>query len=87
LAKSTKKAYIRLLAKSNPAEYRSVSRPNEGGPVLWSDEADRVYLLREGRRLDEGAVTSVLQRAQLDALYGSRGNTNRGTIQSPQELN
>ena len=55
--------------------------------MLWGDEADRAYLLREGRRLDEGAVTSVLQRAQLDALYGSRGNTNRGTIQSPQELN
>jgi hypothetical protein len=40
LAKSTKKTYIRLLAKSNPAEYRSVSRPNEEGPVLWGDERE-----------------------------------------------
>ena len=55
--------------------------------MLWGDEADRACLLLEGRRLDEGAVTSVLQRAQLDALYGSPGNTNRGTIQGPQELN
>jgi hypothetical protein len=33
--------------------------------VLWGDEADRAYLLREGTRLDEGAVTSVLQRSWM----------------------
>jgi iron complex transport system ATP-binding protein len=32
--------------------------------------ADRAYLLRDGKRLAEGPVGSVLQRAQLEELYG-----------------
>lgn len=31
--------------------------------------ADRAYLLRQGARVDEGAVGQVLGRAQLEALY------------------
>jgi iron complex transport system ATP-binding protein len=33
--------------------------------------ADRAYLLRAGERIAEGAVKSVLTRAQLEALYGA----------------
>jgi iron complex transport system ATP-binding protein len=33
--------------------------------------ADRVYLLREGSCVAEGAVRAVLGRAQLEALYGT----------------
>src|SRR5438477_4162470 len=33
--------------------------------------ADRAFLLREGARIAEGATGSVLNRAQLEALYGA----------------
>jgi iron complex transport system ATP-binding protein len=33
--------------------------------------ADRAYLLRDGTRIAEGPVGSVLTRAQLEALYGA----------------
>jgi iron complex transport system ATP-binding protein len=33
--------------------------------------ADRAFLLRAGARIGEGAVASVLNRAQLEALYGA----------------
>jgi iron complex transport system ATP-binding protein len=33
--------------------------------------ADRVYLLREGVRIAEGASGAILDRAQLEALYGA----------------
>jgi iron complex transport system ATP-binding protein len=33
--------------------------------------ADRAYLLRDGIRIAEGAVGSVLNREQLEALYGA----------------
>jgi iron complex transport system ATP-binding protein len=33
--------------------------------------ADRAYLLRDGTRIGEGAVRTVLDRAQLETLYGS----------------
>ena len=36
--------------------------------MLWGDEADRTCLMK----------ARLLACAQLDALYGSRGNTNRG---------
>jgi iron complex transport system ATP-binding protein len=37
--------------------------------------ADRAYLLRAGERIAEGAVGSVLTRAQLEALYGAAVET------------
>jgi iron complex transport system ATP-binding protein len=33
--------------------------------------ADRVYLLRQGARIAEGASGAILDRAQLEALYGA----------------
>ena len=33
--------------------------------------ADRAFLLREGARIAEGAIGAVLNRAQLEALYGA----------------
>jgi iron complex transport system ATP-binding protein len=33
--------------------------------------ADRAYLLREGARIGEGSVEAVLERSQLETLYGS----------------
>jgi iron complex transport system ATP-binding protein len=33
--------------------------------------ADRVYLLRQGARIAEGATGTILGRAQLEALYGA----------------
>jgi iron complex transport system ATP-binding protein len=33
--------------------------------------ADRAYLLKQGSRLAEGATASVLNRVQLEALYGA----------------
>jgi iron complex transport system ATP-binding protein len=33
--------------------------------------ADRVYLLRQGERIAEGATGAILDRAQLEALYGA----------------
>jgi iron complex transport system ATP-binding protein len=33
--------------------------------------ADRVYLLRQGVRIAQGASGAILDRAQLEALYGA----------------
>ena len=33
--------------------------------------ADRVYLLRQGKRITEGATGAILDRPQLEALYGT----------------
>jgi iron complex transport system ATP-binding protein len=33
--------------------------------------ADRAFLLRQGARIAEGAIGAVLNRAQLEALYGA----------------
>ena len=33
--------------------------------------ADRAYLLRDGKRLADGTVAEVLERARLEELYGS----------------
>jgi iron complex transport system ATP-binding protein len=33
--------------------------------------ADRVYLLRDGARIAEGATDAILDRAQLATLYGA----------------
>jgi iron complex transport system ATP-binding protein len=33
--------------------------------------ADRAYLLRDGTRIAEGAIGAVLNRAQLEVLYGA----------------
>jgi iron complex transport system ATP-binding protein len=33
--------------------------------------ADRAYLLREGSRVAEGAVQTVLTRERLESLYGA----------------
>ena len=33
--------------------------------------ADRAFLLREGARIAEGATGAVLNRTQLEALYGA----------------
>jgi iron complex transport system ATP-binding protein len=33
--------------------------------------ADRAYLLRDGARIAEGAVSAVLNRTQLESLYGA----------------
>ena len=34
--------------------------------------ADRAYLLRQGVRIADGEVHTVLNRAQLQALYGAK---------------
>lgn len=58
-------------------EIRALAKSGHGVPFTTHDPnhalraADRAYLLRDGRRLNEGAVASVLQRAQLEALYGA----------------
>src|SRR5262249_13865613 len=57
---------IRALAKSGHGVLFTTHDPNHALRA-----ADRAYLLREGRRLDEGPVDMVLQRAQLEALYSS----------------
>jgi iron complex transport system ATP-binding protein len=33
--------------------------------------ADRVYLLRDGARIAEGATGAILGRVQLETLYGA----------------
>jgi iron complex transport system ATP-binding protein len=33
--------------------------------------ADRAYLLRDGARIAEGAIGAVLNRTQLEELYGA----------------
>jgi iron complex transport system ATP-binding protein len=55
---------IRALAKSGHGVLFTTHDPNHALRA-----ADRAYLLREGRRLNEGAVASVLQQAHLEALY------------------
>ena len=55
---------IRALAKSGHGVLFTTHDPNHALRA-----ADRAYLLRDGRRLNEGTVASVLQRAQLEALY------------------
>jgi iron complex transport system ATP-binding protein len=57
---------IRALSKSGHGVLFTTHDPNHALRA-----ADRAYLLREGRRLNEGAVDSVLQRPQLEALYGA----------------
>jgi len=34
--------------------------------------ADRAFLLRQGVRIADGEVRTVLNRAQLEALYGAK---------------
>jgi iron complex transport system ATP-binding protein len=57
---------IRALAKSGHGVLFTTHDPNHALRA-----ADRAYLLRAGKRLDEGPVETVLQRAQLEALYGA----------------
>jgi len=57
---------IRALARSGHGVLFTTHDPNHALRA-----ADRAYLLREGKRLDEGPVDTVLQRAQLEALYGA----------------
>ena len=57
---------VRTLAKSGHGVLFTTHDPNHALRA-----ADRAYLLREGKRLDEGPVDTVLQRAQLEALYGA----------------
>jgi iron complex transport system ATP-binding protein len=57
---------IQALAKSGHGVLFTTHDPNHALRA-----ADRAYLLREGKRLDEGPVDTVLQRAQLEALYGA----------------
>jgi hypothetical protein len=57
---------IRALAKSGHGVLFTTHDPNHALRA-----ADRAYLLREGKRLDEGPVDTVLRRAQLEALYGA----------------
>jgi len=55
---------IRSLAASGHGVLFTTHDPNHALRA-----ADRAYLLREGRRLAEGPVASVLNREQLEALY------------------
>src|SRR6516225_8481176 len=57
---------IRALARSGHGVLFTTHDPNHALRA-----ADRAYLLREGKRLDEGPVDTVLQRAPLEALYGA----------------
>jgi iron complex transport system ATP-binding protein len=57
---------IQALAKSGHGVLFTTHDPNHALRA-----ADRAYLLRDGKRLDEGAVDTVLQRAQLEALYNA----------------
>jgi len=57
---------IRALAKSGHGVLFTTHEPNHALRA-----ANRAYLLRDGKRLDEGAVDTVLQRAQLEALYNA----------------
>ena len=56
---------IRTLAQSGHGVLFTTHDPNHALRA-----ADRAYLLRDGKRLAEGPVDAVLQRAQLEALYG-----------------
>jgi iron complex transport system ATP-binding protein len=57
---------IRALAASGLGVLFTTHDPNHAMRA-----ADRVYLLRAGARLAEGAVASVLTRTELEALYGT----------------
>src|SRR5215471_2224759 len=56
---------IRALATSGHGVLFTTHDPNHAMRA-----ADRAYLLREGRRVAEGAVREVLRREQLEELYG-----------------
>src|SRR6185312_11913279 len=55
---------IRALAKGGHGVLFTTHDPNHALRA-----ADRAYLLRDGTRIAEGAVQSVLTKAQLEALY------------------
>jgi len=57
---------IRALAASGHGVLFTTHDPNHAMRA-----ADRAFLLREGRRIADGPVGSVLNRAQLEALYGA----------------
>ena len=57
---------IRALAASGHGVLFTTHDPNHALRA-----ADRAFLLREGARIAEGAVGAVLNRAQLEALYGA----------------
>ncbi len=57
---------IRALAASGHGVLFTTHDPNHALRA-----ADRAYLLREGTRIAEGPVKTVLERAQLEALYGA----------------
>jgi iron complex transport system ATP-binding protein len=57
---------IRALAKSGHGVLFTTHDPNHALRA-----ADRAYLLRDGSRIAEGPVATVLNREQLEALYGT----------------
>ena len=57
---------IRALAASGLGVLFTTHDPNHALRA-----ADRAYLLRDGERLAEGAVGTVLTKTQLEALYGA----------------
>jgi iron complex transport system ATP-binding protein len=57
---------IRALAESGHGVLFTTHDPNHALRA-----ADRAYLLREGTRIAEGPVATVLERTQLEALYGA----------------
>jgi iron complex transport system ATP-binding protein len=57
---------IRALASSGHGVLFTTHDPNHAIRA-----ADRAYLLRAGTRIADGPVASVLERAQLEALYGA----------------
>lgn len=57
---------IRALAASGLGVLFTTHDPNHAMRA-----ADRAYLLRQGSRLAEGVTASVLNRGQLEALYGA----------------
>jgi iron complex transport system ATP-binding protein len=57
---------IRALAASGHGVLFTTHDPNHAMRA-----ADRAFLLREGARIGEGPVADVLNRAQLEALYGA----------------
>ena len=59
-------AEIRALAASGHGVLFTTHDPNHALRA-----ADRAYLLRQGTRIAEGPVKTVLERAQLEALYGA----------------
>jgi len=57
---------IRALAAAGHGVLFTTHDPNHAMRV-----ADRAYLLRDGTRIAEGAIGAVLNRAQLEVLYGA----------------